>query len=32
MSRLPRILQELHSLGWTALFVWLVANITGVLP
>jgi hypothetical protein len=29
MSRLPRILQELHALGWTALFVAIIAKITG---
>lgn len=32
MSRLPRLLQELHSLGWTVLFVWLIAHITGFAP
>jgi hypothetical protein len=32
MSRLPIVLQHLNSLGWTLLFVCLVAKITGVLP
>jgi hypothetical protein len=31
MSRLPIILQRLHSLGWALLFAWLVAKITGTI-
>lgn len=31
MSRLPRVLSELHSLGWAILFVWLAATITGTI-
>jgi hypothetical protein len=31
MSRLPVILQQLHSLGWTILFVLAVAIFTGTI-
>jgi hypothetical protein len=31
MSRLPRLISEAHRLGWTLLFVWAVARITGTI-
>lgn len=31
MSRLPIILQQLNSLGWTLVFVLWVAKITGTI-
>jgi hypothetical protein len=31
MSRLPIILQNLHSLAWTLLFVFLAFKITGTI-